>query len=59
MIGSATLNGGGVATLTTSNLNADSYQLTAIYVGDSANLGSTSPFDQLCQHITIRLDLNE
>jgi surface antigen len=41
-IGSATLNSGGVATLTRSNLNADSYPLTAVYLGDATNLGSTS-----------------
>jgi hypothetical protein len=41
-IGSATLNSSGVATLTKSNLNADSYPLAAVYVGDAANLGSTS-----------------
>jgi hypothetical protein len=31
-----------VATLTKSNLNADTYPLTAVYLGDAANLGSTS-----------------
>jgi len=41
-IGSATLNSSGVATLTKSNLNADTYPLTAVYVGDASNLGSTS-----------------
>jgi hypothetical protein len=41
-IGSATLNSSGVASLTKSNLNADSYPLTAVYVGDANNLGSTS-----------------
>jgi hypothetical protein len=41
-IGAATLNSSGVATLTKSNLNADAYPLTAVYVGDEANLGSTS-----------------
>jgi Bacterial Ig-like domain (group 3)/FG-GAP-like repeat len=41
-IGSATLNSSGVATLTKSNLNAGTYPLTAVYVGDAANLGSTS-----------------
>ncbi|MGA2345425.1 MAG: Ig-like domain-containing protein, partial [Candidatus Sulfotelmatobacter sp.] len=41
-IGTATLNATGVATLTRSNLNADSYPLTAVYTGDSNNLGSTS-----------------
>jgi hypothetical protein len=42
-IGSATLNSNGVATFSRSNLNADTYPLTAVYVGDAANLGSTSP----------------
>jgi hypothetical protein len=41
-IGSATLNGSGAAILTKSNLNADSYPLTAVYAGDANNLGSTS-----------------
>ncbi len=41
-IGAATLNSSGVATLTKSNLNADSYPLTAVYAGDAANLRSTS-----------------
>jgi hypothetical protein len=41
-IGAATLNSSGVATLTKSNLNADTYPLTAVYAGDAANFGSTS-----------------
>lgn len=41
-IGSATLNSSGVATLTRSNLNADGYPLTAVYLGDADNLASTS-----------------
>jgi hypothetical protein len=41
-IGSATLNSSGVATLTKSNLNADTYPLTAVYSGDAANLSSRS-----------------
>jgi hypothetical protein len=41
-IGSATLNSSGVATLTRSSLNADTYPLTAVYAGDADNLGSTS-----------------
>jgi uncharacterized repeat protein (TIGR03803 family) len=40
-IGSATLNANGVATLTRSNLNADTYPLMAVYRGDASNLGST------------------
>jgi hypothetical protein len=42
-IGSATLSASGVATLTKSNLNADTYPLTAVYGGDVNNLSSTSP----------------
>ena len=41
-IGTVTLNASGVATLTRSNLNADSYPLTAVYLGDANNLRSTS-----------------
>jgi hypothetical protein len=41
-IGSATLNSSGVATLTRSHLNADTYPLTAVCAGDASNLGSTS-----------------
>jgi hypothetical protein len=41
-IGTAMLNASGVATLTKSNLNADTFALTAVYSGDAANLGSTS-----------------
>jgi hypothetical protein len=41
-IGSATLNSSGVATFSKSNLNADAYPLTAVYIGDAANQGSTS-----------------
>lgn len=42
-IGTVALNASGVATLTRSNLNADTYPLMAVYVGDASNLGSTSP----------------
>jgi len=42
-VGSATLNSSGVAILTKSNLNADPYPLTAVYKGDTNNLGNTSP----------------
>ncbi|MGP0017678.1 MAG: Ig-like domain repeat protein [Candidatus Sulfotelmatobacter sp.] len=41
-VGSGTLNSNGVATLTKSNFNADTYTLTAVYSGDVNNLGSTS-----------------
>jgi hypothetical protein len=42
-IGSAALKTDGTATLTKSNLNADSYPLTAVYSGDANNLTSISP----------------
>jgi hypothetical protein len=42
-IGTATLNSSGVATLVKSNLNADTYPLSAVYKGDANNLRSTSP----------------
>jgi len=41
-IGTALLNASGVATLTKSNLNADSYPLIATYVGDANNASSAS-----------------
>jgi len=41
-IGSATLNPSGVATLSRSDLNAYSYPLTAVYLGNADNLKSTS-----------------
>jgi len=52
-IGVATLNSSGVATLTRSNLNAAIHPLTAVYVGDAANLGSTSAIvNQVVQQTT-------
>jgi Bacterial Ig-like domain (group 3)/FG-GAP-like repeat len=42
-IGSANLNSSGVATLTRSNLSADAYPLTAVYMGDANHAGSASP----------------
>jgi len=42
-IGTATLNSAGVATLTRSNLNADSYPMIAVYLGDIKNGPSESP----------------
>jgi hypothetical protein len=41
-IGTARLNASGLATLARSNLNADSYPLTAVYLGDANNADSTS-----------------
>jgi hypothetical protein len=53
IIGSAKLNSTGVAILTKSNLNADPYPLTAVYLGDAANLGSTSAvLNQVVQQAT-------
>ena len=52
-IGTATLNSSGVATLATSNLNADAYPLAAVYRGDVNNLGSTSTvLNQVVQQTT-------
>jgi hypothetical protein len=57
-IGSATLNGSGVATLTRSNLIAATYPLTAVYAGDAANLGSTSAvLNQVVLETTSRASL--
>jgi Bacterial Ig-like domain (group 3)/FG-GAP-like repeat len=41
-IGTASLNASGMATLTRSTLNADTYPLRAVYGGDANNLASTS-----------------
>ena len=42
-LGTGTLNSSQVATFTTSTLTADTHSITAVYGGDSANAGSTSP----------------
>ncbi len=42
-LASVNLSSGGIATLTRSGLNADPYPMTAVYMGDVNNLGSTSP----------------
>lgn len=42
-LGTSSLNAGGVATLSSSGLNADSYPVLAAYVGDANNGASTSP----------------
>ena len=42
-LGTVTLNSSGAATLTKSNLNADTYPVIATYSGDANNLSSTSP----------------
>jgi hypothetical protein len=52
-LGSATLNSSGIATLTKSSLNADTYPVTAVYKGDANNLGSTSSVvNQVVQQTT-------
>jgi hypothetical protein len=52
-IGTATLNSSGVATLTRSNLSADTYPLFAVYVGDANNGPSASPIlNQVVQQAT-------
>jgi Bacterial Ig-like domain (group 3)/FG-GAP-like repeat/FG-GAP repeat len=57
-IGSATLNSNGVATLTRSNLNANLYPVTAVYNGDTNNLGSTSVFvNQVVKQTTTKATL--
>ena len=43
ILGAGTLNASGVATLTTSALAAHSHNITAVYVGDANDAGSTSP----------------
>ncbi|RPE37315.1 YVTN family beta-propeller protein [Streptomyces sp. Ag109_O5-1] len=45
VIGIGTLDGGGVATFTTSSLSAGTHSLTAVYAGDGSFNGSTSPVD--------------
>ena len=42
LLGGGTLNGAGAATFTTSTLPAGSYSITAVYVGDANDTGSTS-----------------
>jgi uncharacterized repeat protein (TIGR03803 family) len=52
-IGAATLNASGVATLTVSTLSADTYPLTAAYLGDANNTTSTSAvLNQVIKEIT-------
>ena len=52
-IGTAQLNSNGIATLVKSNLYAVSYPLTAVYRGDTNNLGSTSAvMNQVVQQAT-------
>jgi hypothetical protein len=52
-IGSAKLNSSGVATLALSTLNSDTFPLTAVYMGDTNDPGSTSPIlDQVVNQAT-------
>ena len=52
-LGIATLNQSGIATLIRSQVNANSYALTAVYKGDANNLGSTSaPLNQVIEPAT-------
>jgi YVTN family beta-propeller protein len=52
-LGTASLNSSGVATLTISNFNADTFPIVAIYKGDANNLGSTSAvFNQVVNQAT-------
>ncbi len=52
-IGTATLNASGTASLTRSDLKADLYMLTALYLGDATNQKSASPLlNQVVQPTT-------
>jgi YVTN family beta-propeller protein len=42
-LGTGTLNASGIATYTTSSLAAGQHSITAVYAGDTNNVGSTSP----------------
>jgi hypothetical protein len=53
IIDAATLNASGVATMTRSLQNANSYALTAVYAGDANNASSTSAvLNQVIQQAT-------
>jgi hypothetical protein len=57
-LGTANLNSSGVATLTKSNLAPGSYPVTAVYKGDTNNLGSTSSIvNQVVQRAIISATL--
>ena len=59
VIGRATLDSSGVATLIKSNLNANVYQVTAVYLGDTMNLGSmSSVLNQVVRQTTSKAVLN-
>jgi len=59
VIGRATLDSGGVATLIKSNLNVNVYQVTAVYLGDTMNQGSTSSvLNQMVRETTSKTVFN-
>ena len=59
VIGSATLNAQGVASLTVSNLTIGTHTITATYSGDNSDSASTSPaLAQVIQPATIAASLN-
>jgi hypothetical protein len=59
VIGRATLDSSGVATLIKSNLNANMYQVTSVYLGDGKNLSSrSSVLNQVVRETTSRAVLN-
>jgi hypothetical protein len=59
VIGRAILDSSGVATLIKSNLNVNGYQVTAVYLGDTMNEGSTSSvLNQLVTETTSRAVLS-
>jgi len=59
VIGRARLDSSGVATLIKSNLNANAYQVTAVYSGDTMNQGSRSPvLNQLVTETTSKAQIS-
>ncbi len=59
VIGRATLDSSGVATLIKSNLDVNVYQVTAVYLGDTTNQGSmSSVLNQVVRETTSKAVLN-
>ena len=59
VLGRATLDSSGVATLIKSNLNANAYQVTSVYLGDVMNKSSrSSVLNQVVRQTTSRAVLN-
>lgn len=59
VLGRATLDSSGVATLIKSNLNANTYQVTSLYLGDVMNKSSrSSVLNQVVRQTTSRAVLN-